>query len=467
MFKGFLYSGAALLALNAGTRAAYGNALYLAEPINYTGGSSESVFIYGTPGITGTVSGGTLNVPFTIGANKVAQISLGSTNVISNVNTVENKGVVVRTDNAASNVGASYLSRLAFTTDSTYLFDQASLGTSYYAVGYPAVAGVGAQLTVAATVDGTVITVTPKTALTGHAAGVPFNTTLNAGQTVMFAGNDVTGTSVTSTQPIAVFGGSSCAVVPVGSTACDHTLTALPSTDRFTTSAIAPKTTNEGPAGSAGNRLRVLAGSANTQVFYNGVLVATLALAGDFYEFDGKDGGLITADKPVLVNEFLTGQSTHPELGDPAQSWVPGTDQYLNDYIFSTAIGTEAYPVNSLAVAIQTANVGSLSLNGSSVSSSLCAALGTTSYSTCNIPIDVGAGEISASVPFLGLVSGFGSYDTSFTFLGATFSPGASPPPPPPPPTSPPVVTVPEPSTLAIMGISMLGFAALRRRVRS
>jgi len=210
-------------------------------------------------------------------------------------------------------------------------------------VGYASSAGAGSELTVVGMQDGTVLTVTPKTALQGHAAGVPFNVTVNAGHTVMFgsASGDVTGTHVASTAPVAVFGGASCSDVPSISYACDHLLTALPSTDRYTKSAIVPHAANRD---GTNNLVRVVAGSDNAQVFLDGMLKGTLALAGDFLDINSGAGGVVTSDKPVLVTEFLTGQSTHPNKpGDPALSWVPGADQYLKDYIYSTRVGTEAF----------------------------------------------------------------------------------------------------------------------------
>jgi len=71
------------------------------------------LFVYGTPGVTGTVSSGsgTLISTFTVGANRVAQVNLGKTNVITGFNTVENKSITVRTDVASQIDDASYLSR--------------------------------------------------------------------------------------------------------------------------------------------------------------------------------------------------------------------------------------------------------------------------------------------------------------------------------------------------------------------
>ena len=66
------------------------------------------------------------------------------------------------------------------------------------------------RLDVVATENGTIVTIVPRVAIQGHAAGVPFNVTLNAGQTYSCAAtgrqpaNHFQGTTITSTHPIAV-----------------------------------------------------------------------------------------------------------------------------------------------------------------------------------------------------------------------------------------------------------------------
>ena len=52
--------------------------------------------------------------------------------------------------------------------------------------------------------------------------------------------------SITSTAPIAVFGGNECTDIPAGAYACDHTLTALPSVDNYTKHAVIPTTDRDG-----------------------------------------------------------------------------------------------------------------------------------------------------------------------------------------------------------------------------
>lgn len=449
--------GVPLLGLALSLTAAHANELYFTMPVNYDHSETDTVFVYGAPGITGTVtSPGGFSSVFSIGASKVASVSIPNSYDLTASGSITNNGFIVSTDNPANKVGASYLSRLPFTTDTTYLYDSTGLGTSYYAAAYQGFSS--SQLSLVGTKDGTSVTITPsQTFAGGYTAGVPFTLTLNKGQAVMYTADDVTGSKITSSAPIAAFGGSSCTDVPAGSYACDHLLTALPSTDRFTTKAVVPFTVGTEGVGAAGNLIRVVAATDGTVVSFNGSPIATLN-AGEHTDFVNGIGGIVTSNLPVEVAEFLTGQSTHGGAtpGDPAMSWVPGVDQWLKDYIFSTPVGSEAYANNFLDVALLTADIGSLMLNGSAVSPMDCSMLGASMYSTCEIAIAAGSGEILAANPFLLLIDGGTNYDSYLTFAGATFSPGASPPPD----------NTPEPATFFLVGTALLGIYGARRKAK-
>ena len=447
----------ALLLVAAEARA---NELYFAMPVNYDHGETDTLFVYGNPGVTGTVSSPSgFSSSFTVGANNVTSVTIPNSYDLTVSGAVTNNGFLVAPTNPADAIGASYLSREPFTTDTTYLFDASALGTSYYAAGYTALGPYASQLTVVGTQAGTTVTVTPSSALTsGQPAGTPFNLTLGQGQAVVLTSStDVTGTSITSTAPVAVFGGGQCANVPPGVTACDHLLSAVPSVDHYSASVAVPNTI--GTEGTDSNRIRILAATNGTVVNFNGVPVATLN-AGQYFETSAGTGGLITANNPVLVTEFLTGQSGHPgTVGDPAESYIPGTDQWLNAYVFSTPVGSQAYQTNFLDVVIPAGDIGtSLMLDGVLVPASDCSAFAGTSYDYCNISIAPGAGSITAADPFLLLLDGGTSFDSYFTFAGATYSTGASPP------VTPPSTPAPEPMSLALIGVGLAGLAAARRR---
>ena len=450
--------GASMIGLLLGAGGAHANALYFAMPVNYDQGETDTVFLYGAPGVTGTViSPNGYSQAYTIGSNDVTSVVVPSADDLTTSGAITNNGFEVTTSNASQNVGASYLSREAFTTDTTYLFDASSLSKSYYAMGYQNTVGYPSQLSIVATQNGTKVTITPSAAFTsGQAAGVPFTVTLNAGQAVLYTSNtDTTGSQITSTAPIAVFGGNQCADVPGGSTACDHTLTAQPGVDNYTKDAIIPTTV--GTEAPSSNVVRVLASANGTVVKYNGVTIATLN-AGQYYDFRSGSGGELTANNPVLLNEYLTGQSEHTNtVGDPAESWVPGVNQWLKSYIFSTPVGSQAYQTNFLDLSILASGVSSLMLDNMAVPGSDCTALAGSLYVTCNIAISPGAGTISDADPFLLMIDGGTQYDSYFTFAGATFSPGASPPVNPPTP-------VPEPAALGLFGLGLLGLLASKRR---
>ena len=165
-----------LLAFMAGR--AHANQLYFAMPSNF-GTPTETVFVYGGAGVTGTVSSPGLfgSTPFTIGANNVTSVTIPNTFDLTSYGTITNNGFKVAPDNPANNIGASYLSRATATTDTTYLFDASALGTNYYGMGYTANIA-PSQLTIVGTAAGTQVTITPSSTLnSGQAVGVPFTVT--------------------------------------------------------------------------------------------------------------------------------------------------------------------------------------------------------------------------------------------------------------------------------------------------
>lgn len=422
----------AVAVMLASASSASANTLYFQMNPNLSGSNDQrQVFLFGPAGATGTVTAPNgFNQSFDLGAQGFAVVQLSLSDQLAS-GTVENKGFKV-TSSAA--ISGYYLSRRQATTDMSYLIDGERLGTNYVVAGYQNI--YEDQMSVQATQDNTVVTFTPKD-------GAPFQVTLNAGQTYMHTDrSQLTGSSILADKPIAVFSGNRCTNVPTGVTACDHLVEQMPSIDQLSSSYLLAQTPR---TGTNGNVMRVVATADNTEVRVNGTLVATLANKGDFYEGRVKDGIQVDATKPVLVAQYLIGQTEAGANTDPAMTIVPGADQWLKSYVFATPSGTADFPTDFVSIIIQTTSLGSLTVNGTVADASLFNPLGSTLFSYGNIDVSATTGPfaITADTPFQLLLSGFDSFDSYFTYGGAAFAPGASPPPDnPPPPPPPPGVDV-------------------------
>lgn len=421
----------AVAVMLASAPSASANTLFFQMNPNFDTGGQRQLFLFGPAGATGTVGNGAgFSANFDLGAEGFAVIALPVGSELLNA-TTENKGFKVESSSAISGY---YLSRRPQSTDMTYLIDGSRLGTSYFTLGYQNIQA--DQISVQATVDNTVVTFAPKGAS-------PFDVTLNAGQTYMYtASTNLTGSRVTSTNPIAVFSGNRCTNIPTGIGACDHIVEQMPPTDALSSSYLLAQTPR---TGTLGNVFRAVATEDATELRVNGSVVATLN-TGEFYE--GRVAGGITVDgsKPILVGQYLIGQSQAGANTDPAMTIVPGADQWLSSYVFATPSGAADFPTDFVSIIIQTSSLGSLTVDGTLADASLFNPLGSTIYSYGNIDVSgtTGPFAITAATPFQLLLSGFNSFDSYFTFGGAAFSPGASPPPdtPPPPPPPPPGVDV-------------------------
>jgi len=255
-----------------------GTDFWLMFPTNYVSSPALSLFIAGETATSGTVSipGLSFTAPFTVTPGVVTTVTLPAGAQASSADGIESKGIHVT---AADEVTVYGLNRISATTDAFLGLPSDILGTEYIILTFPNVNVVnGTEFGVAATQDGTVVTITPSVVTGPRAAGVPYNVTLNAGQTYQLrnpnaAPADLTGTIITSTAPIAVFGAHQCANIPDGGTyACDHLVEELPATSTWGRNFVTLPLANR----RNGDTFRILAQTNDTQIRINGALVATL-----------------------------------------------------------------------------------------------------------------------------------------------------------------------------------------------
>nr|WP_237448534.1 hypothetical protein [Nocardioides flavescens] len=321
-----------------------------------------------------------------------------------------------------------------------------SLGTSYRVLGYPQPAigqqGLESRLLVTASVDATTVTITPKTVVGDHPAGVPFVVSLDAGQTYQFQstlkGQDVTGTTVSATQPVAVVGGNACAQVPATYVACNPLTAQLPPTRAWGTTFVSGRFATR----TKGDTYRVLADQDETQVRVGGTLVATLA-AGDFYEAvlpadratSANEAVVITTSKPALVAQYGNGRGYDGTTSDPIMTLVTPIGQHLTSYtVGAPSAVTNDVPMQPyLSLVVQTRDVGAVLLDGVAVPAAAFVTAPGTAYSVAQIKTTTGQHVLRSPHQFGVTVYEWGDADGLAFPGGSALAPIADAPAPPAP----------------------------------
>ncbi len=349
--------------------------------------------------------------------------------------------------------------------DITNLFPDTSLGTSYLVMAATSgLASDGSQIAVVAGTDGTTVTITPAANLsTGQAAGVPFDIVLNRLEAVEFRATsaDLTGTLITATQPIAVFGGHKCANVPDTTFACDHVIEQMPASADFGTDFVLVPTEQPGP----GDVVKLLARDNSTVVTFEdsgGTTVQPTLNAGQSLTLPPglTENTRVTSNNPILIGQFMLGAEL-AGAGDPAFALVPDRNQWLDRYIFNVPVGDYN---DFLGIAIEGSALAGLQLDGVPVNPASFSPVPGTTLVAGNIGVTDGSHVIEASADFLLLGHGFNnSYASYFGVGGSAISGGGGTP---PPVDSPTVIPTLSPWALAVLAglIGILAVAGLRRR---
>jgi hypothetical protein len=318
----------------------------------------------------------------------------------------------------------------SYSNDASLLLPTNVWRNEYYAAAWQQLAGVNpSQLAVTAWKDGTKVTINAKAAtLAGQGApafavDVPQTVTLDSGDVLEITSRtgDLTGSHVTSTEPVQVISGHYCANVPNGVAACDHMEESMFSVDalgrRYMINAPAMTTLPNGKV----ETIRIIATMPNTNLVYDPPqpgAPTTIAAAGGFVEIASSAASfLITADQKVLVAQYMSGQDAGGGAGDPDMALAVPVEQFRTSYLFHAPTN---YDSNYVDI---TAPMGTnIMLDGAPIGP-ITTAIGTSGFGLKRVfPLTTGPGNdgshtITGDQKFGITVYGYGQY-TSYWYAG-------------------------------------------------
>ena len=208
------------------------------------------------------------------------------------------------------------------------------------------------------------------------------------------AAEDLTGTVVTASAPVAVFAGHDCALVPNDRYACDHLEEQMLPTEALGRRYVIARTP---PVNSEPDLVRVVATRPSTRVTFEPASAhaeVTLASAGDYVEFEQRESLTVTGSEPVLVAQYLVGGDYDPDhlssgRGDPDMVLAVPIDQTRPRYDF---VAEPGFPVGT---AIATVPQGErLVLDGATVNVSPAHSIA--GFDVYYLPVESGGHTLSS-----------------------------------------------------------------------
>ena len=312
-----------------------------------------------------------------------------------------------------------------------------SLGTQYMVLSFPAdLSASKSEFTIVGTQNGTAVTITPSQTVGSRAAGVPYPIVLNQGDVYQLqdgnSGDDLTGTSITSSLPIGVWGVNACADVPVSNLYCNPLVEQLWPIPYWGTAFVASPTA----ARLNGDRIRFLASANGTNVSVNGAPVAALN-QGQVFETVLTAPSYITSNNPIYTAQYTNSSSIDyptpsptPAPGDPMMASLVPVNYFDNDYVFA-APGT-IFPANYANVYVPTASLGLVLLDGAAIPAGQFTAIGASGYWGTAVTLVSGPHHLSGPQAFGAMLYGFAIADAygnpgGLMFATATPTPTLTP----------------------------------------
>lgn len=392
-----------------------GTDFWIAIPPN-SGTNSLKIFISSATNTSGQVTSSFPGVNQTFNVIPGFLTELSCPIGIQLTSGIENKGIHITTTEPVS---IYCLNFAGGTTDAYAAFQTESLGTSYRILSYKVtLLNSGSALGVVAPNNGTVLT------FYNHQTGNTSTINLNQGQTYYFEetanGNDITGSTIESNLPVAVFGSVKIVNIPQGCLYGDHIVEQMMPLSSWGRNFI---TVSLEGRDSSGDIFRILADQNATSVTINGIFAATIN-SGDYHEVNLAGMNSISSDKPVLVAQYAKGTSCSGNLtGDPFMMLIPPREQFLMQYTIGSVAGFTSHHVNIVAPDYA---INSIYEDGVLIPPSAFQVVGTTGYYGAQRTVSQGPHVYSGSFPFGVFVYGWTTVNSYGYPGGCSLSPVAT-----------------------------------------
>lgn len=233
---------------------------------------------------------------------------------------------------------------------------------------------------------------------------------------------DFTGTEITSSAPVSVFGGHDCSFVPFNKWACDHLEEQLFPYETWGTHFVASQSFREN---NEPDVWRILSGADENLITFtpSSIHDPVTLNKGQFITFEAVGSFEINAteDKPILVGQFIVGQNynafTGQDLppGDPSFSLAVPVEQYRKTYNF---LAPDTYDRSFVNITTTQEGVSTIFLDGTNLANSPWEPIDGTNYMVLKYEFHPGSHSLTSEEETFGIiVYGYGQY-TSYMFPG-------------------------------------------------
>ena len=391
------------------------------------GSAVQTLYITGDTTTTGTVSipGLSFSESFSVTPGTVTPVHLPETEMLTS-DGIEEKGIHVT---AASPIVVYGLSDLVFTTDAYTALPASVDGTNYTLLAFGSGLGGNSELSVVATQNDTEVTITPSVAggeSDTRPAGVPYTVTLNQGQEYQLRATvnpeDLTGTKITSTAPVSVYGGEQCANIPNNNyDACDYIVEQnVPDAAWGTSFLTEPLKTRHD-----GDDFELVADQNETEVKLNGSTVATLN-AGEHYAQEVEMPSEWTSNKPIELSQDSNSSTYDGTTGDPSMMIIPPYQQFETGYTITTPYDSNTVFENYVNLVVPKSAVGVVAVDGTPVSATEYNPIGSSEFEGAQVDLAPGSHVITGNgQPFGAFSYGFSEYNAYSYYGGMSLAPVA------------------------------------------
>ncbi|MBI5535238.1 MAG: IgGFc-binding protein [Deltaproteobacteria bacterium] len=331
----------------------------------------------------------------------------------------------------------------SYSNDASLLLPTHVLTRDYYAMTWPSQGCKPAFITITATQDDTEVKLDPGARQFVKGGGIDSNgegsATLQAGDVLQVLagmtgggfcfntlGSDPTGARVRASKPVHVITGQACANIPtVDTQACDHVEDVMFPVETLGKDYLVafPVAPNGKPSP---HTLRIAAVEKDTKIHFDPPEQEDVVLSPSDPTLElryVKKDLRITADKPILIAQFMQGADTTPGndpdggllamQGDPSQALAVPTRQFRNDYVF---LAPNQYDKNFVNVIAKLDAV--VTVDGKTIDAGDFQPIGESGYGVAReLLSQTDVHTAKSAVPFGIMIYGYGSY-TSYMYPG-------------------------------------------------